>query len=122
MRALKRRPFPMRSKWSVTICLAILGTSLLAIFLVTHFLRPPNFCLASLFWFVQRWKELCFSLLLSTAVILLFSCVVIFLRLHNYVKIDSTERVAASRMIYYLTVAVLSNVSPHALIPKDATC
>ncbi|CCF42440.1 hypothetical protein CH063_12440 [Colletotrichum higginsianum] len=107
-RSLRKNPLPPRSKWNVTICLAIVGTFLLATYLVTLFVRPPNFCFASLFWFVQRWKEGCFVLLTFISVALLASTLIIFFRLHNNAKIENSERVAASRMVYFLAVAFIS--------------
>ncbi|KAK2065605.1 hypothetical protein LY76DRAFT_216609 [Colletotrichum caudatum] len=107
-RSLRKNPLPPRSKWNVTICLAIVGTFLLITYLVTLFVRPPNFCFASLFWFVQRWKEGCFVILTTISVALLASTLVIFFRLHNNATIENSERVAASRMVYFLAVAFIS--------------
>ncbi|GKT77714.1 hypothetical protein ColTof4_10137 [Colletotrichum tofieldiae] len=108
IRSLRKNPLPPRSKWNVTICLAIVGTFLLVTYLVTLFVRPPNFCFASLFWFVQRWKEGCFVILTFISVALLASTLVIFFRLHNNARIENSERVAASRMVYFLAVAFIS--------------
>ncbi|KAF6836278.1 hypothetical protein CPLU01_03776 [Colletotrichum plurivorum] len=108
IRSLRRNPLPPRGKWNVTICLAIVGTFLLITYLVTLFVRPPNFCFASLFWFVQRWKEGCFVLLTLISVMLLGSMTVIFWRLHNNARIENAERVAASRMVYFLAIAFIS--------------
>ncbi|KAL0944056.1 uncharacterized protein CTRU02_201943 [Colletotrichum truncatum] len=108
IRSLRRNPLPPRGKWNVTICLAIVGTFLLITYLVTLFIRPPNFCFASLFWFVQRWKEGCFVLLSLISATLLGSTMVIFFRLHNNSRIEATERVAASRMVYFMAVAFIS--------------
>ncbi|KAK1594878.1 uncharacterized protein LY79DRAFT_578455 [Colletotrichum navitas] len=107
-RSLRKNPLPPRSKWNVTICLATVGTFLLVTYLVTLFVRPPNFCFASLFWFVQRWKEGCFVILTIISVALLASTLVIFFRLHNNARIENSERVAASRMVYFLAVAFIS--------------
>jgi len=108
---MARKPFPKRGKWNVTICLAVVGTLLFATFLYTHFERPPNFCFASLFWFVQSYKTECFALLIASGAMLLVCVVVVFIKLHRHVKIDSTERVAASRMVFFMAVAIISNVS-----------
>ncbi|UQC82722.1 uncharacterized protein CLUP02_08212 [Colletotrichum lupini] len=108
IRSLRKNPLPSRGKWNVTICLAIVGTFLLITYLVTLFVRPPNFCFASLFWFVQRWKEGCFVLLTFISAALLGSALVIFFRLHNNIRIENSERIAASRMVYFLAVAFIS--------------
>jgi hypothetical protein len=120
IRALGRRPFTPRGKWNVTICLAIVGSLLLINYLITLFLRPQSLCFASLFWFVQRWKEGCFALLLSIAVILLVCTAIIFTKLHRHARIDSTERITSSRMVYFLAVAVIANVRASAPFLKRA--
>ncbi|SPN98928.1 uncharacterized protein DNG_01967 [Cephalotrichum gorgonifer] len=109
LRSFRRRvAFPPRGKWNVTVCLAIVGTLLLVTYLVTHFIRPPNFCFASLFWFVERYKRGSFVLLTIIAVALFASTIIIFIKLHRNATIDPTERVAASRMVYYLPLGFIS--------------
>ncbi|OLN81379.1 hypothetical protein CCHL11_10164 [Colletotrichum chlorophyti] len=108
IRSLRKNPLPPRGKWNVTICLAIVGTLLLTTYLVTLFIRPPNFCFASLFWFVQRWKEGCFVLFTLISATLLGSTLAVFFRLHNNARIEYSERVAASRMVYYLAIAFIT--------------
>ncbi|KAM0335820.1 hypothetical protein ACHAQA_000870 [Verticillium albo-atrum] len=109
-RALRQQPFAGRGKWTVAGCLAIVGTLLLITFVVTLFIRPPNFCFGSLFWFVQRWKDGVLVLLILIASTLLICTGIIFWRLHNTCHIDEAERTAASRMVYYLTMAIISTV------------
>ncbi|KAI1500552.1 hypothetical protein F5X99DRAFT_419116 [Biscogniauxia marginata] len=108
-RALRKRAFPRRAKWDVSICLAIISTLLLITGLVSIFIRPPSFCFASLFWFVARWAEGGFVLLLGIAIILAICAVVLSLRLTRCTTIEPTQRVGASRMVYYLLLAVVSN-------------
>lgn len=43
------------------------------------------------------------------------SVVIIFIKLHRSVTIDPTERVSASRMVYYLSLGFISSVSDSAL-------
>ena len=45
------------------ICLVIIKILLVATGLVAFFIRAPNFCFASLFWFVAKWAEGAFALL-----------------------------------------------------------
>lgn len=112
MRAVRKQPFVPRGKWTVTGCIAILGALLLITFLVSHFIQPPSFCLPSLFWFLQRWKDGIFVLLIIIAAVLLICTVLIFWRLHSCCsRIDDTERDAASRMVYYLAIGVIPIVS-----------
>ncbi|KAK4127812.1 hypothetical protein N657DRAFT_653935 [Parathielavia appendiculata] len=109
IRALKKKSFAPRRKYNVSICLSIIGMLLLANFLISIFDRSPNFCLASLFWFVAHYSVICFGLFVAISTILLISTVMVFIRLHRSIKIEVTARVAASRMVYYLALAVISN-------------
>ncbi|KAK3945203.1 hypothetical protein QBC46DRAFT_436024 [Diplogelasinospora grovesii] len=109
LRGLRKQPFAPRGKWNVTICLTIIGLMILTNFLVADFDRSPNFCFTSLFWFVAHYSLACFALLTGIASALIICIVIIFVRLHRSIKIDVTERVAASRMVYYLALAIISN-------------
>lgn len=111
LRGLRPAPFAPRGKRSVAICLVILGLGVLANFLVAAFDPAADLCLTYLFWFAAHWSWGCFALLTAIASILLICCIGIFLQLTRSTKIEVTERVAASRMVYYLAVAIISNVS-----------
>ncbi|KAL2126102.1 hypothetical protein VTI74DRAFT_1695 [Chaetomium olivicolor] len=109
IRALRKEPFGLRRKFNVSICLSIVGMLVLANFLVADFDRSPNFCLSSLFWFVAHYSILCFGLLVAIVCILLICLTTIFVRLYRSINVEVTARVAASRMVYYLALAVISN-------------
>ncbi len=117
LRALRKQPFAPRGKYNVSICLAIIGMLTLANFLVADFDQSPNFCLTSLFWFVAHYSVLCFGLLVAITAIVLVCTIVIFVRLYRSIKIEVTARVSASRMVYYLALAVISNVRPTPISP-----
>ncbi|KAK4148625.1 hypothetical protein C8A00DRAFT_38800 [Chaetomidium leptoderma] len=108
MRALRKKPFAPRGKYNVPICLSIIGALLLANFLIADFDQAPNICISSLFWFVAHYSIICFGLLVAIAVIVLMSAVTVFVRLHRSIKVEVTARVAASRMVYYLALSVIS--------------
>ncbi|KAI0848668.1 hypothetical protein F5Y00DRAFT_84922 [Daldinia vernicosa] len=109
IRALRSKPFLPRRKWNVPICLAVVGVLLLTTGLVGYFIRPPPFCFASLFWFVARWAEGGFVVLLIIAVTLAICTVIIFLKLTRYSTIEESERISASRMVYFLALAFVTN-------------
>jgi hypothetical protein len=112
IRALQKNPFAPRGKYNVSICLSIVGMLLLANFLVVTFDQPADFCITSLFWFISHYSVMCFGLLVAIASTVLASAVTVFLRLHRSIKVEVTARVAASRMVYFLALAVISNVCP----------
>lgn len=109
-RALKKRPFPPRGKWNIAICLVIVKVLLVITGLVGVFVQPPTFCFASLFWFVAKWAKGGFAILLIITVVLATCIAIIFTKLTRYSIIEDSERVAASRMVFYLALAVVTNV------------
>lgn len=110
-RALRKKdqPFAPRAKWDVTICLTIIGLLCFINFMVANFDRAQNFCLLSLFWFIAEYKTGCFALLIGITSSLMICVVIIFMKLTRSIKIEVTARVAASRMVYYLALAIISN-------------
>ncbi len=110
IRGLQKKPFAPRGKYNVSVCLSIVGMLVLANFLIADFDQSPNFCLTSLIWFVSHYSVVCFSLLVAIVSLVIISAVIIFVRLHRSIKVEVTARVAASRMVYYLALAAISNV------------
>lgn len=81
-------------------------------FIVAAVDKAPDFCFASLFWYLKVYSPICFAVLLIVTIVLLISIVTIFLKLsRGRNMIDPIERLASSRMVYYLCVGVISNVS-----------
>lgn len=111
IRALRKKPFAPRGKYNVSICLAIVGMLLLANFLVADFDQSPNFCLGSLIWFVAHYSVFCFGLLVVITCVIIGSAVTLFVKLYRSIEIEVTARVAASRMVYYLALAAITDVS-----------
>ena len=91
--------------------MTIVGLLTLASFLIADFDRTIDFCFTSLLFFLAHYSTGCFSALTAIASILLTCTVTVFVRLHRSINIEVTERVVASRMVYYLSLAVISNVS-----------
>lgn len=106
-----RTQFAPRGRWNVAKCLGIIFTLCLAALLVAAIDQAPDFCFASLFWYLRKYAPGCFGVLLSISVILLVVVAIIFMRLNKSHSVDSTERMAATRMIYYLCLGFISNVS-----------
>ncbi|KAI0166695.1 hypothetical protein GGR52DRAFT_70816 [Hypoxylon sp. FL1284] len=108
-RSLRSTPFPSRGKWTVVICLVIVKILLVGTGLVGFFIPPHNFCFASLFWYAIKWSEGGFILLLTIAIVLAICGVIIFIRLSRHSTIETSERISASRTVFYIVLAVISN-------------
>ncbi|KAK9799277.1 hypothetical protein AB5N19_04633 [Seiridium cardinale] len=110
LRGMRSPPFPRRGRWTVAICLGVWSTLLLITGLVTFFIPSADFCFASLFWFVAKWAEGGFALLAIIIAVLVGCTITVFLKLTRHSTIETSERVEASRMVYFLSVAILSNI------------
>jgi uncharacterized membrane protein HdeD (DUF308 family) len=110
LRAFAQQPFPARRKWVVPLGVAVAIAGLVALYAVTLKLRPPELCFASLFWFTQAWRPVCFGLLVAITSTLLLCLFVVFFRLRHGKVTSAVERTSASHMVYYIAVAVISNV------------
>lgn len=109
VQALRRRPFERRSRWVIVACLVVVIIGAVAMYVVTRFIRPPDLCYASLFWFVQTWRLESFILLTAISCILIIGAIIIFVRLHRDPSVGIIERTAASRMVYYMILGAVIN-------------
>lgn len=82
-------------------------------FVLTRVIEAPDFCYASLFWFVQTWRLEAAILLTTIASILVVGAITIFIRLHQGASVGLVERAAASRMVYYMILGAIINVRSH---------
>lgn len=109
--AFRRRAFDSFGKWTVSVCVGLVVVSLAATYAVTRVVQPPNFCFASLFWFVQRYRVACFGLFTAISGSLLLGSIITFTRLYRSSSGGVIERIAASRMVYYMCIGAVTNVS-----------
>jgi hypothetical protein len=113
IRSLRKEPFQPRGKLDVTICMAVVLAMIIATWIPTQVRKEGDKCFASLMWFVVNFGVLGLVLLCIVAVLLIFSAVTIFYRLSTHKIIDQNQRIAASRMVYYLVLTLVSSVSLH---------
>lgn len=71
---------------------------------------PERKCFASLVWFIARYGFLGFIILSTVAGLMIISAVTIFARLSYVPLIEPHQRIAASRMVYYLVLGIVSLV------------
>ena len=111
MRVLPPRAFAPLQAWSVPTYLFIIIAGLLGLYVATVALPPPDQCYASLFWYTQRWRPVTYGLLVAITSILAIAGVALFLQVRQNTIRCNRERMAASNMVYYIAIAVISNVS-----------
>jgi hypothetical protein len=111
LRSLRRFPFQARGKYDVTICCGVVVLMLIGTWLPSHLIPQPDVCFASLVWFITRYGQLGLKLLSVTVALMTLSAIIIFVRLSTVNLIDEHQRIAASRMVYYLVLGIVSLVS-----------
>lgn len=104
-------PFQARGKYDVTICCVTIVLMLIGTWLPSFLIPENDTCFASLMWYLTRYGSLGLIMLSIIAVLMLVSALTIFFRLSNVNLIDEHQRIAASRMVYYLVLGLLSLVS-----------
>lgn len=109
-RSLRKLPFQARGKYDVTICAGTVVLMLIGTWLPTYINPQPNGCFASLVWFVTRFSVEITALLGAAGGLMIISTMIIFVRLSKVNMIDQHQRIAASRMVYYLVLGILSLV------------
>ncbi|PTD10372.1 hypothetical protein FCULG_00008184 [Fusarium culmorum] len=108
IRITKPNIFPFRGRFNTVACLASVGTLLLIVFSITFAIRPSEFCFASLVSFLHRYDTGIFGSLLTIIILVIVECGIICFKLHTGARMDITERDEASRMVYYMIIAVIS--------------
>lgn len=84
---------------------------LIGTWIPTHIFQEKDKCFASLLWFVSRYGMFGLILLSTLVGLLIASASVILIRLSKTTLVERNQRIAASRMVYYLVVGVVSSVS-----------
>jgi hypothetical protein len=111
LRGLRRTPFPARGKYDVAVCLVVIVLMLVATWIPAQLRLEMDHCFGSLMWFITRHGRSGLSILSFVAGLSIISAITIFYRLVNTVTICQRQRIAASRMVYYLVLGVVSLVS-----------
>ncbi|THV46545.1 hypothetical protein BGAL_0377g00020 [Botrytis galanthina] len=108
IRSLKKTPFQPRGKYDVSICLGTIVLMLVATWIPTNLFPQKNRCFASLVWFVSRYGTFGLSVYSAVAGLLIISALTIFVRLSKTTLVERNQRIAASRMVYYIALGLVS--------------
>lgn len=111
IRSLGTKRFSPRGKWTTKICLMVVALMFLLTWIPTIIWQTPNYCLGSLVWYPIRYGFVAIIILCIMLFSFLALAAVISIQLMRSVRVDPNERIAASRMCYYLVVAAIIYVS-----------
>lgn len=110
-RAVCKEHFRVRRRWETPSYIALIGLLLLGLWL-SAFLMPnavpeDGMCIGSIMWWTAFYSKI--AVVIASGIILthLISAVLISLQLWRTVKMDPSERIAASRVVYSVGVNAL---------------
>ncbi|KAJ4341336.1 hypothetical protein N0V95_007247 [Ascochyta clinopodiicola] len=106
-RSFKQERFAPRGKWNTILCICTVVFFLLLTWIPTIAWPMLNRCFGSLIFFIMRYDLLTLVLLIVLVSLLLLLAAVISVQLMRNAEVDPNERIAASRMCYYLLLTAL---------------
>lgn len=111
LRAYKSERFAPRGKWNTSICIAAVTFLILMTWIPTVAWPMPNRCFGSLIWYSVRYELIAIVIISILVFFFLLLAGLISFQLMRTPDVDANERIAASRMCYYLLMAALVYVS-----------
>lgn len=101
------------------ICCTV-SSVLIVLTLIPTAVRKVKFhkCLDSLIWYTAFWSQVAFAISFVLIILNLAIGAIVTVQLLRTVKLDRDERIAASRVVYYLAASTLIMVSS---VPTDPT-
>ena len=102
--SLRRSRFPSRNRWQTPSALVIIAMMVFAAWAATNVFPTKGKCLTGLVWWTARYAKL--AVVLASGLLALYpvSAVIITIQLVRTIKVDKAERIAATRVVYYLVV------------------
>lgn len=112
IRGFHKHRFAARGRWNTLICWVVVVT-LLAVTWIPSQVDPARYdkCIASLVWWAAPWSRIAIVINALLILVYVFVAALIAFQLFRTVEVDREERIAASRMVYYLGVGVILMVS-----------
>ncbi len=101
-RSLRRVRFSSRNRWYISTVIAVIITVIFAIWAATNVILLEGGCLTNQIWWIERYAKL--TVVLAPILLALYpaSAMIISVQLVKTVKVDRADRVAATRLVYYL--------------------
>ncbi|KAH0534164.1 hypothetical protein FGG08_007242 [Glutinoglossum americanum] len=115
IRALRNPRFPPRGRKTIPACLAAILILIVVMWAPSRIYPAEDRCIASLMFYIRSKGKAGVVSILCIAGVIIISLVITLVQLSRNVQIRKDERIAASRMVYYLaiTVAILGFAIPY---------
>ena len=103
-RSLRRLKFAVRSRWHLPCCIVAIITFTFFAWAATNLFPTNGKCLTGLIWWTARYYKLGIVIGVGLIVIFVALVVIISVQLVKSTDIERDERIAATRVVYYLVV------------------
>ncbi|KAI9763432.1 MAG: hypothetical protein M1840_000514 [Geoglossum simile] len=107
VRALRSPRFPPRGKRSVPICLVAVVMLIILTWIPSRAYPAGDSCIASLMFYIRNKGRAGVVTISCITIVIIAAVVIIIIQLSRNVNISDGERIAASRMVYYLVVTTI---------------
>lgn len=111
MRAFQSKRFGPRRPRTTRICLGIFAFLILITWIPTAVVKSPKKCFGDIAWRTLMYSTLALTLISVLIFTFMIMAIIIGMRLIRTVNIEPNERIAASRVFYYLLASVVIHVS-----------
>lgn len=114
-RSLRRARFPSRNRWQLPAVVVVISAMIFSGWAATNVFPTKGKCLTGLVWWTARYAKL--AVVLASGLLAAYpaSATIITVQLVKTVKVDKAERIAATRVVYYLIVNTWLIVCCHLL-------
>ena len=106
-RSLQRNPFRPQGRWHVPICIAVIAVLVLLTWVATKASPAKGECLASLIGWTADYAVIGIATAGGIILVFIISTIVIGVQLRRNLKVDRAERIAASRLLFYLVTNIV---------------
>ena len=103
-RSLRRVRFPSRNRWHIPTAIVVIALTIFSAWAATNVFPTRGKCLTGLIWWTARYAKLAVVLAVGLLVMYPASALIITVQLVKTVKVEKAERIAATRVVYYLVV------------------
>jgi hypothetical protein len=107
VRGLRNPGFPPRGKRSVPICLVAVVMLIILTWIPSRAYPAGDSCIASLTFYIRNKGRAGVVTISCITVVIVASLAIITIQLSRNAKIPKSERIAASRMVYYLVITTI---------------
>ena len=101
-RSLRRNRFPSRNRWHIPTALAVIVALTIFLWAASNIFPTRGACVTGLIWWTARYFKLAIVICSGLVFFYILSATIITVQLIRTIKVDRAERIAATRVVYYL--------------------